>query len=581
AAEGSPLLAVESARVLAAGSTAPPASLRARVRAATGAMGPVARELLECVAAAGRALAAPEVAALGLDDTGEAEREALDSGLARRVAGGIGFRHALLAEAARADLPDPERSHERVALAVEAAAEAGGIDAVAAVAADVARHLQRAGRDDLAGPRWRCAARRARAVGALPEAAAFWSEAVCCAPHEPEPRLELAEVLGWLGRPDEFEREWWAALELFPAAHRPLAWIRRGTVLRTVVCHPAASLEAYRRAAGLLPPDAPTAWRVEVLLGLGWGEASIDDPDRAQERVDAVGALVPDPDPTTAAHLANVQLMAAIRLGRFDTCEVMARRGSAAALVAGRPDLAYPLHVNAVGALAAGGDLDGARRLADEAVAATVGTTVLEAPCRAALAFVLSRLGRHREAVAQARELLAAAERLGTEQVALARHDAGLVALAAGAYADAADLLDGGLRAQAGIRRPATRLARAEALARDARPDEAARELRSAVEEPVGPQDQAWALVPRMSRVQGLIARARGDREEARRRLSEAAAAWRHTRAADRGTEFMTSFVDLGRPPVVGLVEPDRELARVEAELAELPREVTPCPGSP
>ncbi len=574
AADGSPLLAVESARALAGGSTAPPSSLRARVRAATRAMGPVARELLECVAAAGRPLRAPEIAALGLDGTDDAEREVLDTGLARRAAGGLGFRHALLAEAARADLPDPERRHERVALALEAAA---GEDADA-VAADVARHLQRAGRDDLAGPRWRRAAVRARAIGALPEAAAFWTEAVHCAPEDAEPRLELAETLAWMGRREGFETQWWAALERLAAPQHALAWIRRGTILRTVACHPTGSLEAYRRAEELLPADAPAPWRAEMLLGLGWGEASLGEPDRAEEHLAAVGELVGDPDPTTAAEIENVRLMAVIRLGRFAECEAVAHRGAAAARRADRPDLAYALHVNAACALGAGGDLDGALRIAEESVAATRGITVLEVPCRAGLAFVLARLDRHEDASAHTRELLVAAERLGADHLALARHDAGLVALAASRYGEAAELLDHGLRAGGGaIRRPATRLARAEALAGDARPDEAARELRRAVEEPVGTEDQPWALVPRMTRVQGLIARARGDREEAARRLTEASAAWRRTRADDRGTEFMSTFVDLGRPPIVGLVEPDRELARVTAELAdlhELPRGV-------
>jgi hypothetical protein len=32
----------------------------------------------------------------------------------------------------------------------------------------------------------------------------------------------------------------------------------------------------------------------------------------------------------------------------------------------------------------------------------------------------------------------------------------------------------------------------------------------------------------------------------------------------------VANFVDLGRPPIVGLVEPDRELRRLAAELAEL-----------
>ena len=34
----------------------------------------------------------------------------------------------------------------------------------------------------------------------------------------------------------------------------------------------------------------------------------------------------------------------------------------------------------------------------------------------------------------------------------------------------------------------------------------------------------------------------------------------------------MATILDLGRPPVVGLVEPERELARVTDALAALPR---------
>ena len=118
--------------------------------------------------------------------------------------------------------------------------------------------------------------------------------------------------------------------------------------------------------------------------------------------------------------------------------------------------------------------------------------------------------------------------------------------------------------------RPAARLARAEALVRSGRPDEAAIEVRQAALEPVRDGDQPWALVPRMARVQGLIALARGDRAQARRRLTEAAASWRHHLAHDAGAEFMANFVDLGRAPIVGLVEPEWELRRLSAELAEL-----------
>ena len=94
--------------------------------------------------------------------------------------------------------------------------------------------------------------------------------------------------------------------------------------------------------------------------------------------------------------------------------------------------------------------------------------------------------------------------------------------------------------------------------------------------EPVGPADQAWALVPQIARVQGLVARARGDIPESRRRLHEAAEGWRRRGGAAQrrsGEEFIAALVDLGRPPVVGLVEPDRELARVVAELEALDNE--------
>ena len=76
--------------------------------------------------------------------------------------------------------------------------------------------------------------------------------------------------------------------------------------------------------------------------------------------------------------------------------------------------------------------------------------------------------------------------------------------------------------------------------------------------------------VPRMARAQGLIALARGDRAEARRRLSEAAEGWQRHLEHDAGAEFLANFVDLGRPPIVGLVEPEWELRRLTAELAEL-----------
>jgi len=73
-----------------------------------------------------------------------------------------------------------------------------------------------------------------------------------------------------------------------------------------------------------------------------------------------------------------------------------------------------------------------------------------------------------------------------------------------------------------------------------------------------------------MARVQGLIAMARGDRIQARRRLNEAAAGWRRHLQHNPGAELQANLLDLGRPPIVGLVEPEWELSRLTAELAEL-----------
>ena len=98
-----------------------------------------------------------------------------------------------------------------------------------------------------------------------------------------------------------------------------------------------------------------------------------------------------------------------------------------------RPDVAYGVWIHTACALSGAGDLTGALRATDAAVAATRGMTVIEVPCLAARAFVLSRLGRHEEALSVAGEQLAMAERMDSAAAAvLARHDTGLISLAAG-----------------------------------------------------------------------------------------------------------------------------------------------------
>ncbi|HWF74292.1 MAG TPA: AAA family ATPase [Solirubrobacteraceae bacterium] len=88
--------------------------------------------------------------------------------------------------------------------------------------------------------------------------------------------------------------------------------------------------------------------------------------------------------------------------------------------------------------------------------------------------------------------------------------------------------------------------------------------------DPVRPSDFPETLVPRLALVQGLLARARGDEAAAELRFQESIAGWERLLHRTRRAESMTTVLaDLGRP-VVGLVEPERELARTKAELLAL-----------
>jgi hypothetical protein len=69
------------------------------------------------------------------------------------------------------------------------------------------------------------------------------------------------------------------------------------------------------------------------------------------------------------------------------------------------------------------------------------------------------------------------------------------------------------------------------------------------------------------------VAIARGDTSEAARRLDEAAAAWQRLMpqvGALTSEGYLANLLDLGRPPVLGLVEPQRELDRITALRAGL-----------
>jgi hypothetical protein len=121
------------------------------------------------------------------------------------------------------------------------------------------------------------------------------------------------------------------------------------------------------------------------------------------------------------------------------------------------------------------------------------------------------------------------------------------------------------------VQRSEARLRRAEALARLGRADEADAEIRAAALEPIRAAHRPAVLVTRMAFAQALSARARGDLGLAEQRLREAEKHWQRLGAEDDVSRaHLASLVDLGRPPVTGVVDPAGELERVAEELRGL-----------
>jgi DNA-binding SARP family transcriptional activator len=576
AAEGNPLLAVESARALAGGERTLPASLRGAVRASFSTLSPDARSLAAFAAVAARELEPDEIETLALGGLPHAATEAIDSGLLVAHEGRIGYRHALLREAVYAELPDPERAwlHETLARALDDAASPDR-------AAEVARHLRLAHRDAAAVEHLRRAAQHARAVGALAEAQSFLEEALLIG--EPEPRLllELAEVAAWRGERDKAETAFERALaDIDHADVQELAgaWLVRGRYMRGALCFPAESLDSYRRTLELLDEaglDLPE-FRAESLAGFAWAEATAGDPDHVDDLLLRLHEVLgrSRPSDILSHDAANARAYALIRKGRYVESFGLLIAAGEAAQRAGRPDMAYAAWANASCSAAAVGDFGRALEFADRGLAILnrLGLITVQVHLLAARSHILIRLGRLEDARSAALLEHSLAEQAGDQVVvATADHDLAKVAMAAGEYEFAAGLFATALDGRARVSRPLTRLARAEALAHLGRLDEAEAELRETALEPVGPADFPDTLVPRLTRVQGLIALGRGDRALAERRLGEAADGWRRRagRTGD-GAEYVANLVDLGRPPVQGLVEPALELERVEAELKEL-----------
>jgi DNA-binding SARP family transcriptional activator/tetratricopeptide (TPR) repeat protein len=598
-AAGNPLLAVETARS-AAHDVDPAAGLAGATRQALARLGPAARLFTELAAVAGRDLDRAEVASLPLLDSPErVAAEALGSGLLCSRGDRTGFRHDLLREAVYQDLPDPVRArlHETLGRWLRERVPRGsaGRPSPARNTAEIARHFRLAGQDDLAAGQLVRAAAAARAVAALPEAAAYLAEAASLAGDagtwpDPELLIELAEVQAWRGKLAESDQAFGRALELIASDDddaQAAAWVRRGHWLRGGICHPRESLRSYRAALDFLGrgDDSDPLILAESLAGMAWAQAVAGDAGEADKLLTEAESLLGEVGQVSARRFGRLshdvevaRAHALLRAGRFTESYAPLVAASAAAGRAGRPDLAYSCLANAASAAACAGDLPRALDFADRCLPLVVPNGLLPLcvythSARTALLRLLGRLGEARVACDAA---AAAAERVGLPELeGLVRHDRALLASAAGQHGTAARELGLALDLGAPVSRPLTRLLRAEALARDGRPDDAERELRAVALEPVSPADLPDTLVARMSHVQGLIALRRGNRPLAAKRLREAESGWlrrcgqgraEYDRAAGQG--YVAALTDLGRPPVAALVEPARELAALRADIA-------------
>jgi tetratricopeptide (TPR) repeat protein len=529
--------------------------------------------LIDLVAVASRGLQPVELGALGLADPDRAAADALQSGLLCWNDDRVAFGHALLRDAVYEEIAEPRRRglHDRWARVLLACEEAGAIPRPA----ELARQLRLAGADAEAVPQLARAAANARNVGALDESVAYVEEALAIAPDLADLWLELAELEAWRHRRERSEEAFGRAFALLARAD-PLvlarARLQHARANHGPICHPRVALESARVALKLIDRTRQPASqeRSEALAACAWCEAVAGSVEEADRLLETLSTEHEAGDDWRVYDVAHARALALMRRGRFVESYGPSISAGAASDRIGRPDLAYGAWVNAAGAASAAGQQDRALEFLDRATAAIAnrGLKGIEVDLLAAKAFVLRALGRLEEARRAAEAEQAVAEQLAQpDRLAMASHDRGLVALEEGEWALAAHLLRASLVEQAPVSRPVTRIMLAEALARSGQPDQAAEQTRAAVFEPVRPSDFPATLVPRLARVQGLIAYAREDYAEAARRLEESIAGWERLLAANlRADSLAGVLADLGRP-VVGLVEPERELARARSDL--------------
>ena len=329
-----------------------------------------------------------------------------------------------------------------------------------------------------------------------------------------------------------------------------------------------------RQRRGRLDGVAPTpTLRAELLLVRAWAEVGRSGRSAADDDARRARGTRRRSRPATRCGcitIENVRGFIALAEGRLDEAERALVASGEAAERAGRPDFAYGGWANAACVATAAHAHERALVHAERGAPLVTSLPVLEFQVCCLRAAALARLGRHDEARSASERQMELAAHLGSAELrAMADHDSGLIALQAGDYERRGDSAANALEqppADPACGRPAAPCRGARALGRA---DDADAEIRAATLEPVRPADRPAVLVARMTFAQALSARARGRHDLADRRLREAEAHWRRL-TPDACGDFLSSLVDLGRPPVAGVVDPLLELERVRESHAHV-----------
>jgi tetratricopeptide (TPR) repeat protein len=580
-ADGNALLAVESARAIKRGDAGLAQGLSSTVRAARSHLSAPARTLCEVLAVAGRALSIEDARRrTGPRDDAEFDatfEDAGNAGLVQIIDGRIDFRHALLRDAYYASLPELQRIRLHAAAASDLD-ETG----LPELAGETARHLLATGDRDGAARLLVRAANHAFSLGALSRAEELLNEASGLQPSNIEIVLDLAGVAAHRGMADVAQQRFERAVNALEDADDQLgvatAYIRWAECNTGPLCRPLVARKAVSTALEVIDSAGVSALRLrlEAQAFLALCEAMAGDPHACEQLLDGIDAqcrrLPTDPIRDIRRHIART--LAHIRQGRLDEVADAGRSAAAIARSVGRLDLMYGSLLNSAAGLASTGAYTEALELLDEiGTVPSAGTLPLaiEADVQLSRAWLMSRLGRHAEALRVAKSTQRLAERIGGPELgATADAETGRILLRAGDYEQAAECLERALHAgSAAIGRPLARLQRAEALSRLGRLTDAQDELAATALEPVGPADWPDTLVARMALVRGLIAAAQGDRPGAQRFLKRAAAGWRRRVATADASGSTAALADLGRP-VIGQISPTEELDSVLADLAQL-----------